>query len=135
MRNQSLVAAHLRRATARLKAVDALHDAKSWADVVRESQEVVELALRGLLRSVDVDPPRIHDLSDVLEAEQGRLPERVRVHMADLTGASRSLRRDRELAYYGAEDLNPSEFYRKVDADRARAAARAVVTTVSVILE
>ena len=44
--------------------------------------------------------------------------------MAD---ASRSLRRDRELAFCGAEDLTPSDFYRQADADEARAAARLVV--------
>ena len=44
--------------------------------------------------------------------------------------ASRALRRDRELAFSGAEDLTPSEFYRREDADEARAAARFVVERV-----
>ena len=39
MRNRTLAADHVRRAEARLKALDALYEAKSWADVVRESQE------------------------------------------------------------------------------------------------
>jgi len=131
MRNQTLAADHVSRAKARLLALDVLFDAESWADVVRESQEVVELALKGLLRSVGVDPPRIHDVSEVLLAERDRLPPALAEGMADLTEASRALRRDRELAYYGAEDLTPSDFYRKPDAERARAAARKVVALVS----
>lgn len=38
--------------------------------LLRESQEVVELALKGLLRAHGVEPPRIHDVADVLLAEQ-----------------------------------------------------------------
>jgi len=38
--------------------------------------------------------------------------------------------RDLELAFYGAEDLTPSGFYTREDADRARSGARRVVTAV-----
>lgn len=130
MRNRTLAADHVRRAAARLAALDALHEAGSWADVVRESQEVVELALKGLLRAAGVDPPRIHDVADVLEAERDRLPASLARHLPRLAAASRRLRRDRELAFYGAEDLTPSEFYRREDADEARSAARFVVERV-----
>jgi hypothetical protein len=47
-----------------------------------------------------------------------------------LAAVSRSLRRDRELAFYGAEDLTPSSFYREGDATLARDGARDVVATV-----
>ncbi len=130
MRNRALALDHVTRAEARLRALDVLYDAESWADVVRESQEVVELALKGLLRAVGVDPPRVHDVADVLQAERARLPEAVGKSLGALVDASRSLRRDRELAFYGAEDLTPSDFYRQSDADQARAAARLVVRTV-----
>jgi hypothetical protein len=127
MRNQGLAADHVRRAEARLRALDVLFEAESWADVVRESQEVVELALKGLVRSVGVDPPRIHDMSDVLLAERARLPAALAGDVSRLADASRNLRRDRELAFYGAEDLTPSEFYKRRDAEQARQAARLVV--------
>jgi len=130
MRNQTLAVDHVRRADARLGALDVLYDAGSWADVVRESQEVVELALKGLLRAVGVDPPRVHDVADVLMAERGRLPGALAGDVERLADASRSLRRDRELAFYGAEDLTPSDFYRQADADEARRAARLVVELV-----
>ena len=130
MRNRELAADHLRRASARLHAVDVLYERESWADVVRESQEVVELALKGLLRACGVDPPRIHDVADVLVAERERLPAAVRPQLDRLTSASRALRRDRELAFYGAEDLTPSSFYRQTDAAAARDSAREVVAAV-----
>jgi HEPN domain-containing protein len=128
--NRSLAADYVRRAGARVRALDVLFEAESWADVVRESQEVVELALKGLLRASGVEPPRIHDVSDVLLAERERLPEALWAAVPQLAQASRELRRDRELAFYGAEDLTPSSFYSQADAARARDAARAVVSAV-----
>ena len=109
------------------RAVDLLYEAGSWPDVVRESQEVVELALKALLRAAGVDPPRVHDVSDVVEAERGRLPASLAGDVDRLAAASRALRRDRELAFDGAEDVIPSVFYKERDANEARDAARLVV--------
>lgn len=130
MRNRDLAADHLRRASARLRALDVLFDAASWADVVRESQEIVELTLKGLLRASGVEPPRIHDVADVLVAERDRLPKELTPQVERLAAISRALRRDRELAFYGAEDLTPSTFYREADAIIARDSARDVVASV-----
>lgn len=130
MRNRDLAADYVRRADVRLRAVDVLFEAASWADVVRESQEVVELALKGLLRSCGVEAPRIHDVSDVLLAERERLPESLRNEVERLASVSRDLRRDRELAFYGAEDLTPSSFYAEADGVRARDGAVFVVRLV-----
>lgn len=131
MRNRELADDHIRRATARLLAVDTLFEQQSWADVVRESQEVVELTLKGLLRAIGIEPPRIHDVGDVLLAERSRLPLPLGEHLDRLVAASRALRRDRELAFYGAEDLTPSSFYKEADAVLARDTARDVVATVA----
>lgn len=127
MRNSDLARDYVHRASIRLRMLDMLFDAESWADVVREAQEVVELGLKGLLRSRGIQPPRIHDVSDVLLAEQARLPEGLLTELDTLVEASRQLRRDRELAFYGAEDLTPSGFYSREDAERARTSARDVV--------
>jgi len=131
MHNRTLAQDYLMRATHRLAALDVLFDRESWADVVRESQEVVELALKSLLRSSAIEVPRVHDVSEILRAESDRFPETVRAHIDDLAATSRSLRRDRELAFYGSEDLTPSDFYRKQDAELARAGARRVVEIVT----
>ena len=130
VRNIGLAADHVRRAEIRLEALDVLFARESWADVVRESQEVVELALKGLLRAYGVEPPRIHDVSEVLLAEKGRFPDSLQEELGDLASISRELRRDRELAFYGAEDLTPSGFYSRSDAERARDGARRTVAAV-----
>ena len=123
MHNSDLASDYLRRAVVRIRALDVLYDGESWADVVRESQEVVELTLKGLLRSCGIDPPRMHDVSDVLLAEQACIQRELQPHVDDMTRISRRLRRDRELAFYGAEDLTPGGFYASADADAARADA------------
>lgn len=130
MRNRDLSLDYVKRAEARLLALDVLFGAESWADVVRESQEVVELALKALLRSAGIDPPRIHDVGEVLLAERARIPAALDADLDRLAEASRRLRRDRELAFYGAEDFTPSAFYKRADADAAREAARMVVKAV-----
>lgn len=130
MRNTELARDYLRRAKVRVDALDVLFDAESWADVVRESQEIVELALKGLLRSSGVEPPRIHDVSGILLAERDRLPAKLDCDVEWLADTSRQLRRDRELAFYGAEDLVPTDFYSRTDASAARESARRVVELV-----
>ncbi len=130
MHNRSLARDYVHRADVRLRALDVLFAARSWADVVREAQETMELALKGLLRSCGIEPPRVNDVSDVLLAERHRLPPSVAPEVDRLARHSRTLRRDRELAFYGAEDLTPSDFYSEEDATSARDAARFVVALV-----
>jgi HEPN domain-containing protein len=131
MHNPDLARDYVGRARVRLRALDVLYDAESWADVVREAQEVVELALKGLLRAIGIEPPRSHDVSDILLAERERLPQSVARHIDELAETSRQLRRDRELAFYGAEDLTPGGFYSRDDAKSARARARDVVAVIA----
>lgn len=130
MHNEELARDYLRRSEVRLRALDVLFEGESWADVVRESQEIVELTLKALLRSCGIDPPRVHDVSDVLAAERERLPAPIQEALPVLSRISRELRRDRELAFSGAEDLTPSGFYGREDAERARDAARRTVAAV-----
>ena len=127
MRNRELARDYLRRARIRLDTLGVLFDAESWADVVRESQEIVELALKGLLRSCGIEPPRVHDVSAILLAERHRLPTELQCEVDWLAETSRQLRRDRELAFYGAEDLTPTDFYSRADASAAQERARRVV--------
>ena len=130
MRNRDLAADYVRRAEVRLQALDVLLTGESWPDVVTESQEIVELALKGLLRSCGVEPPRIHDVSEILLTERDRLPKPLHRDIERLAQTSKDLRRNLELAFYGAEDLIPSIFYSQSDAVAARDAARMTVETV-----
>ena len=57
VQNPDLARDYVRRAAVRVRALETLYDAESWPDVVRESQEIVELALKGLLLACGVEPP------------------------------------------------------------------------------
>lgn len=131
MFNEKLASDYLKRAGHRLKALETLMAEESWADVVREAQELVEITLKALLRASGVEVPRIHDLSPVLEGNEERLPAVIRGTLGELVRISRALRRDRELAFYGSEDLTPSDFYTREDAQTALQAARLVHSEVS----
>ncbi len=130
MRNDALARDYVRRGQARLAALEVLYANESWADAVRESQEIVELTLMALLLGSDIDPPRVHDVSEVLLSERTRLPAALQDRLDELAEGSRQLRRDRELAFYGAADLTPSDFYSRADADAARECARLSVALV-----
>lgn len=120
----------MQRAEHRLAAVSVLVDRESWADVVRESQEIVELALKALLRSAGVEVSPIHDVSKILRAESSRLSPNVQEQVDRLADISHTMRRDRELAFYGSEDLTPSEFYQEKDGRTAFDQAQWVVEVV-----
>jgi HEPN domain-containing protein len=133
--NDALASDYLKRAGNRLKALEVLMAEESWADVVREAQEIVEITLKALLRMCRIEVPMIHDVSPVLEQNKDRLPENIRGHLKELILVSRSLRRDRELAFYGSEDLTPSEFYTQDDAATALSQSRMVHEVVYKILD
>lgn len=129
MQNRSLAKDYISRAKKRLSALEALYKEEAWADVVRESQEVVELALKSLLKHFFIEAPRIHDVSGILDAEKDKFPPEVQKNIKRYMQISKALRRDRELAFYGSEDLTPEDFYKQEDADTAKDSAVWVVHT------
>ncbi len=135
MQNKSLAFDYIQRGKKRLSALNALYNEEAWADVVRESQEVVELSLKALLRHFHIEVPRIHDVSGILEEERERFPPKVQKNLEKYMLISRTLRRDRELAFYGSEDLTPMEFYKKADADSAKSSAEWVVQTLLLVIK
>ena len=66
MTSITLGASYLTKATTRLKVLDLLLRERAYSDVVREAQEVVELALKGVLRVLGVEPPKIHDVGPLI---------------------------------------------------------------------
>jgi hypothetical protein len=102
MTTNELAAGYHRKCVDRLAALDVLHARHAHSDVVRESQEVVELALKGMLRWAGVDPPKIHDVGDLLLEFAGRF----------------------EFSFYGDIDFIPTDEYDADDADTAIGQAR-----------
>lgn len=130
MKNSALARDYIKRAQHRLKAIDTLYTHQDWPDVVRESQEVVELTLKALLRKYNIDAPRIHDVGGILKENVSILSPSLSKQVNLLYEISHELRRDRELSFYGSEDLTPLEFYTEKDASDARNKARKVVEIV-----
>jgi len=64
--NPDLAKSYLKKATDRLDILELLINKRAYSDVVREAQEIVELALKGMLRAVGVEPPRLHDVGGML---------------------------------------------------------------------
>lgn len=93
----------------------------AYADVVRESQEVVELILKGTLRFIGVDPPKRRDVRTVLARFFDRLPAEWREAMEEIGEASTELAQERAHAFYGDEDdlIPASELFGEGDARRA----------------
>jgi HEPN domain-containing protein len=107
------------RAGFRFEALELLFRRGAYADVMREAQEIVELLLKGLLRKHRHDPPKWHDVSKILLAEEATLPESVRNELGRICSLSQKLRRERETSFYGDEDFLPSEGYGKAEAHAA----------------
>lgn len=131
MTSDDLAHDYFRRAGVRRGVLDLLFAAGEYADVVREAQELTELALKGLLRWAGVDPPRWHDVGEILLQQQERLPPAIRQEAGDLADISRRLRKEREIAFYGEVDLIPGRAYGKTAAASAMADADRILAAIA----
>ncbi len=134
MTNTSLAKSYLVKARHRLKVLDVLMGDGAFSDVVREAQEVVELALKGMLRHVGVEPPKWHDVGQLLEEHRARFEPAVGPALPRLAEASGWLRKEREFAFYGDIDFIPTERYSRADAARAIDAARLSVESATLVI-
>lgn len=119
MKNLSLAKSYLDKAHKRLKILTLLLAEDDYSDVVREAQEIVELALKGMLRQIGIEPPKWHDVGQLILEYRGRFPSEVSINAEKLAGISAWLRKEREFSFYGDIDFIPSEQYSKEDAQRA----------------
>ena len=124
MSKRKLAKDYLERSKVRLKMLEFLKNEGAYADVVREAQEVVELMLKGLILYYGLDVPKVHDVSRFIEENINVFPEKIKENLPKIKQISRSLRKERELAFYGLSDWIPSEEYTLDDAERAITWAR-----------
>lgn len=126
MTSSSLARSYLEKARLRLEVLDLLRERGGYSDVVREAQELVELATKAMLRHVGIEPPKWHDVGSLLLEHAERFADDVRAELPDVARASRDLRKEREFSFYGDEDFVPTEQYGPSDADTAIDKARLV---------
>ncbi len=127
MKNLTLAESYLEKAKVRLKVLDLLVSEGAFSDTVREAQECVELALKGILRFIGVEPPKQHDVGPLLVEYRDKLPPEVAKEAEQLASISKWLRKEREFAFYGDVDFIPTAEYNRDDANRALRDARTVV--------
>ncbi len=132
MTADELARSYFSRAAKRMLALRVLMQAEAYPDVVREAQEVVELALKGMLRGIGIDPPKWHDVGGVLIEHRDKFPAVLQPELQALADISLRLRRDREAAFYGDIDLIPERVFDRESAERALAGAERVLRAVRV---
>jgi HEPN domain-containing protein len=135
MNTKNLAESYLKKAVDRLDILDLLFEKGAFSDVIRESQEIVELSLKGMLRYIGVEPPKIHDVGGLLLEHKEKFPEDIAKRLKSLAGISKRLRKERELAFYGDIDFIPTEEYTKDDAEEAIGDARLVVDTARKLIQ
>jgi len=133
--NLTLARSYLLKAWKRLKILPVLMEEEAYSDVVREAQEIVELALKGMLRHVGIEPPKWHDVGPLVVEQRDRWPRGVQELCDELAETSRWLRKEREFSFYGEIDFIPSEQYVAADAERAMTEARQAVTAARMVID
>jgi HEPN domain-containing protein len=134
MSPKDLPNAYLKKCQSRLRALQVLMDDKNYSDVVREAQEIVELTSKGILRIALIDPPHRHDVAAELKESISQLGEGYRKAIESLASANHWLRREREMAFYGADDFDPTEGYSIADGKRAFECAENAVDLLNTLL-
>jgi len=130
MTADELARSYFWRVDKRMLALRVLMEAEAYPDVVREAQEIVELALKGMLRGVGVDPPKWHDVGSVLIEHRAKFSAALQLEIDALAEISLRLRRDREAAFYGDIDMIPERIFDRDSAERALAGAQRVVAAI-----
>lgn len=75
MKSNDLVKSYLQKANKRMKILELLKNEEAYSDVVREAQEIVELVQKAILRKIGIDPPKWHDVSDIIRENIEIIPE------------------------------------------------------------
>lgn len=119
MTNTSLAESYPKKAQVRLDVLRVYLDKEAYSDVVREAQEIVELALKGMLRQVGMEPPHWHNVGRIVREHRDRFPGVTDNGIARLAEVSTALRKERELAFYGAIDFIPTDEYTRDHAQHA----------------
>ncbi|ORX24651.1 DNA-binding protein [Thermoanaerobacterium sp. PSU-2] len=119
MNNITLAESYLQKAKTRIKMIEFLMNEEDYSDVIREAQEAVELALKGMLRKIGVEPPKQHDVGYLLIEYKDKFSDEVKEAVDKLASISKWLRKEREFSFYGDIDFIPTLEYTEEDAKKA----------------
>ena len=134
MTNLTLAQSYLQKARVRLRVLDVLLAEGAYSDVIREAQELVELAAKGMLRQAGIEPPKHHDVGGLIVEYQERFPFADEETAGKIAAISKWLRKEREFSFYGDIDFIPTEEYTRDDAERAYQDARFVLQQAELVI-
>jgi HEPN domain-containing protein len=128
---------YLKRAEVRLKGASLALSMKSYPDVVRFSQECVELSLKAALRARNVEYPKQHDVGRILKEVGDRFPEWFREEIERISEVSADLASKRSASMYGLEiaEKPPGSLFSKEDAEASLREAEYVFRLVKRLFE
>ena len=126
---------YLKRAIIRYEVLNEYLKREGYAEVVREAQETVELLLKAVLLDMGLIVPTMHDVSIMLDKNKEFLKEPFLSNSDRIRTISKTLRKEREVSFYGADDFLPSEEYAQSDAVRAIEDVKFVLDIVKKTLE
>lgn len=135
MTNITLAQSLIKKATDRLDILDLLLNKGAYSDVMREAQEIVELATKAMLRAVGIEPPKFHDVGDLLLEHRDKYPDDISKEVERIASISKRLRKERELSFYGDIDFIPTEEYTVDDSREAMEGANFVVTIATKLIQ
>ncbi len=110
---------YYQRASYRIQALSFFYEVEDYADVVRMCQEIIELLIKACLIIKGINYGKTHDPGGQVAENRERFSELSDEEIALLENISFEIRKDRELAFYGAVDIIPLEYYKQKNADRA----------------
>ncbi|MCX7817479.1 MAG: HEPN domain-containing protein [Syntrophales bacterium] len=119
MTSKALAEDYIKRAKIRFKVLEIFLKEKDYPDIIRISQEIVELIEKAILIQININPPKWHDVIDVIMENKDKLPDKIGEELKKIKKECKWLRSQREIAFYGAPDLIPTKDYSLKDAKKA----------------
>lgn len=121
MKNDRMARNYIEQAAKKLKQVERAVQDGWWPIAVRQSQECVEQSLKAALRFVGIEPPKWHDVREILLENKERFPAWFAQEVEALSNISKKLSEVRELSFYGDEEAGktPDELFGEADARQA----------------
>jgi HEPN domain-containing protein len=109
--NKELAVSYLKKAKIRAKLIQLAYDLDGYSDVVHDAQGLVELCVKGMLLAQGINVPKFHEVSNLLMEHRNLFPGFAQEAFPRIIKISKSLRRNRELSFYGDDDFIPTEEY------------------------
>jgi len=137
MTNLEIARSYLKQSKEIYKEAESFRQRGVWHLVVRRSQEAVEMALKGALRYVGIEIPRLHDVGILLRRHKAKFPDDFGQRVDHFSSISRKLRKERETSFYGDEESGtpPDELYIEEDAETALKEAAPILKAFEELME